>query len=220
MRIPGGFILSAAIACVFPVTGVGLALADHPGWAELDSVVAAVGDDPVLLSDLLMENDLGLLEPADNMEGLRALLEPYLNRLMIVREAQEVGSFRLAPGQVETAFQGYLSRFGSRDAFEEKLHRWGIDEKEVARRLALGLIASLYTESRIRFFVGVLPSEVEREYSEHPDRWGDREINEAWNDIKAFLGFRAFQKERNRWLATLRERYRLKIFKVKGEEGS
>ncbi len=218
MRHPGGLILPAAITAAFLCAGAAWASVAASGWTQLDRIVAVVGDNPVLLSDLLMENDLGLLEPVDNKEGLDALLEPYLNRLMIVREANEVGSFRLSPGQIDAAFKGYLSRFPTRAAFDEKLRRWGIDEKEVERRLAHGLIASLYTESRIRFFVGVLPSDIEKEYNNNPGRWGGRGINEAWNDIKKFLGARAFQKERDRWLKTLRERYGLKIISEEGDD--
>jgi len=220
MRHPCGFFLPAALTAVFLCAGTAWASAGTPGWMVLDRIVAVVGDEPVLLSDLLMENDLGLLEPANDRAGQDALLEPFLNRLMIIREVDEAGSFRLSSGQIDAAFKGYLSRFSSRKAFDRKLQRWGIDEKEVARRLAEGLIASLYTESRIRFFVGVLPSDITREYNDNPGRWGGRGINEAWNDIKDFLKARAFQKEMDRWLATLRARYGLKIIKWEGDNGS
>lgn len=194
------------------------AISDEPGepgpWVVLDDVIAVIADEAVLLSDVTMEHDLGLLEPASGEKGFEALLKPYLNRLVIIREAEEIGSFSLASGQIQEAYSGYLSRFEDEEAFEVKLKQWGIDEQEVITRLVRALTASLYTESRIQFFIGVLPSEIEQAYQKDPDRWGDRELFEVWNEIRETLQEQAFIRERVRWLDTLWERYQVDVFKI------
>ena len=181
----------------------------------LDGVIAVIEEEPVLLSDVMMEHDLGLLEPASGEKDIKALLIPYLNRLVIIREAEEVGSFNLASGQIQGAYKGYLSRFENDWAFETKLEQWGIDEKEVIRRLVRALTVSLYTESRIQFFIGVLPSEIEETYQKDPERWGGRELFEVWNEIRESLQEQAFARERTRWLDTLWERYRVELLEVR-----
>jgi len=181
----------------------------------LDGVIAVIEDEPVLLSDVMMEHDLGLLEPAGGERDVAALLTPYLNRLVIIREAEETGSFSLASGQIQGAYRGYLSRFENDEAFEDKLRQWGIDEQEVIRRLIRALTVSLYTESRIQFFIGVLPSEIEAAYQEDPDRWGGRELFEVWNEIRESLQEQAFAKERTRWLDTLWERYEVELLETR-----
>lgn len=177
----------------------------------LDAVIAVIEGEPVLLSDVMMEHDLGLLEPVDGEGEVDALLVPYLNRLAIIREAEEIGSFSLASGQIKGAYGGYLSRFESDEAFKAKLQQWGIDEQEVIRRLIRALTVSLYTESRIQFFIGVLPSEIEETYQKDPQRWGDRELFEVWNEIRDSLQEEAFARERKRWLDTLWKRYRVQM---------
>jgi hypothetical protein len=97
------------------------------------------------------------------------------------------------------------------------LKTWGIDEKEVYRRLERALLVSLYTESRIRFFVKVVPSDIENAYAENPQRWGDVPIFEVWESIKFELTKESFEREMNRWLDSLRERYRLSVFEESGE---
>ncbi|UCF29860.1 MAG: hypothetical protein JSV26_07120 [bacterium] len=195
-----------------------LAQDERDNGAIIDQVVATLDDSPILLSDVLMEKELGLLETGRPAAGLEALLEPFLNRLMIHKEIEEVGSFRLSQGQFEGALTGFLASFGRREDFERRLDFWGIDEQEFRRRLNRALTVSLYTESRIQFFARVLPSDIERTYNEEPERWGGRLLHEVWDDIREILLEEAFTKERERWLATLRNRYHLEIL-VAMDEG-
>ncbi|TNF45468.1 hypothetical protein EP232_05880 [bacterium] len=205
------------ISLIFLSVSQVMAVMEEPGepgpWVVLDGVKAVIAGEPVLLSDVLMEHDLGLLEPTGDEKDFEALLNPYLNRLVILREAEEIGSFTLASGQIQGAYSGYLSRFEDREAFEAKLKQWGIDEQGVIRLLVRALTVSLYTESRIQYFIGVLPSEIEEAYQEDPERWGDKELFEVWNEIKEALQERAFNRERTRWLDTLWQRYQVDVFK-------
>ena len=147
----------------------------------------------------------------------KEMLDSYLNRLLILNEIDDIGGFRLTDGQAENAYLGYVEGFDDRTIFESKLKTWGIDEKEVYRRLERALLASLYTESRIRFFVKVVPSDIENAYAENPQRWGDVPIFEVWESIKSELTKESFEREMNRWLDSLRERYRLSVFEESGE---
>jgi len=186
---------------------------DSAGWIRVDSLVATIDGAPVLESDILMEMDLGLLGSSHLGAGSKELFGAYLNRLLILREVEEVGGFRLTAGQAKGAYQGYILRYESLDEYKTKLDSWGIDEEEVMGRLSKALLASLYTESRIQFFVNILPSDIEKTYEEDRERWGDTSIYEAWETIRSELLQSTYRMERDRWLRTLRERYDLTVYK-------
>ena len=186
-------------------------------WTRVDSIVAAIDGEPVLESDILMEIDFGLLVSSQPGSGFGNLLEAYLNRRLILMEVEEVGGFRLTVGQAEGAYQGYLLRYESRDVYEKKLENWGIGEEEVLEMLRRALLASLYTESRIQFYVNILPSDIEKAYEEDRERWGETTIYEAWETIRSELLQSTYRRERDRWLSSLRDRYDLKVLNPNGE---
>lgn len=190
--------------------------AQFDGWTRVDSVIATIGGDPVLETDILMEMDLGLLESAQLGSDFSKLLEAYLNRMLILREVEEVGGFRLTAGQAEGAYQGYLLRYENIEDYRAKLESWGIDELDVLTRLRRALLVSLYTESRIQFFINVLPSDIEKAYEEDRERWGNSTLYEAWETIRSQLLQSTYLRERDRWLNTLRERYDLIVYSPNG----
>lgn len=186
------------------------------GWIRADSIVATIDGTPILETDILMEIDLGLLGSAHIGDDFDGLLQAYLNRMLILREVEEVGGFRLTAGQAEGAYQGYILRYESREIYKTKLGVWGIGEQEVFIRLSRALLASLYTESRIQFFVSVLPSDIEKAYEEDRERWGEATIYEVWDTIRSELLQSTYIRERDRWLANLRDRYDLVVFSLNG----
>jgi len=189
-----------------------------PGqWIQVDSVVATIDGSPILKTDILMEADLGLLKAPDGGDDFSGLMETYLNRSLILKEVEEVGGFRLTQGQSEGAYRGFLLRYHSRQDYLSKLKSWGLSEKDVRKMLNRALLASLYTESHLQFFVNILPSDIEKAYSEDPGRWGGESVYEAWETIKSELRQTTYQSEKARWLSTLRERYNLVIFGKNGE---
>jgi len=201
--------LAVAVGLSGPAAG-----APGDDWQELDRVIAVVNGAPVLLSDLFLESDLGLLEGAGGTRDVESLSRSYLSRRMVLEEIREFGGFSLSPAELAGAVSGYLSRFPGEGEFERRLSRWGIPREEVVRRLGDALTASLYTESRVRFFVQVLPSDVEREYARDPSRWGGKSLEEAWAEIREEVAARAFDREVERWMGHLRERYRVTVFEV------
>lgn len=190
---------------------------DPEGWARLDSVVATIDGEPILESDILMEVDFGLLEFSQPDSRFSDYLEAYLNRMLILREVEEVGGFRLTAGQAEGAYQGYLLRYKNLEDYESKLKLWDIGPDEIQQRLNRALLASLYTESRIRFFVNILPSDIEKAYEEDRERWGKATIYEVWETIRSELLQANFKQEKDRWLKTLKDRYDLVRYDVNGE---
>lgn len=180
-------------------------------WTRVDSIVATISGAPILETDILIEIDLGLLESSHLGDDFSVLMEAYLNRMLILREVEAVGGFRLSAGQAEGAYQGYLLRYESIDDYEAKLQIWGIDEEKVQSRLNRALLVSLYTESRIQYFVNILPSDIEKAYEEDRERWGDATIYEVWETIRSELLLSTYRKEKDRWLSTLRHRYELTV---------
>ncbi len=187
------------------------------GWTRVDSIVATISGAPILETDILMEMDLGLLESAHLGGGFNVLMEAYLNRMLILREVEEVGGFRLTAGQAEGAYQGYLLRYENIDDYEAKLRMWGIGEEDVLSRLSRALLVSLYTESRIQYFVNILPSDIEKAYEEDRERWGKATIYEVWETIRSELLQSTYRMERDRWLSTLRRRYDLTVYSLNEE---
>jgi hypothetical protein len=206
-----------ALAIIFCLILPLVAVADEvwadtaAGWILVDGVVATVDGTPVLRSDIQMEADLGLLEANGSDQGFEGLRDVYLNRMLILREVEELGGYRLNSGEAEGAYRGYLGQYPDEAAYLEKLSMWGVTEVAVFRRLKNALLTTLYTESRLQFLVNVLPSDIEDAYRDDPDRWGSRGLYEAWESIRADLIRDTFSKEKGRWLETLRERYKLVI---------
>lgn len=211
-----GVISFVLIVLLIPCPTIALGL-DSGNWTRVDSIVATIDGSPVLETDILMEADLGLLESPRHDNDFNGLLEVYLNRLLILKEVEEVGGFRLTEGQAEGAYRGYLLRYKTREDYVSKLRSWGIDETQVREKLDRALLASLYTESHIQFYVNILPSDIEKAYTENPERWSGINIYEAWETIKSELRQTTYQKEKERWLNTLRERYDLVVFGRNGE---
>jgi len=188
-------------------------------WQTIDRIIASIESEPVLLSDVIMEIDLSLLTLPNGTTDLKALLNLYLNRLLIIREVEEVGEFRLTNHQKEGSYRGYLTQYADNTAYIDKLESWGISEQEVKSRLNRALLASLYTESRIKFFIRVLPFDIEEAYEQYPERWGDKGLYEVWNQIKKELSEEAFERERDRWMGTLRTRYKVEIMDAGNDVG-
>jgi len=207
--------LFPALMVLHPCLSVGQGLGSDV-WTRVDSIVATINGEPVLESDILMEIDFGLLVSSQPGSGFGDLLESYLNRRLILLEVEEVGGFRLTAGQAEGAYQGYLLRYENRGSYEEKLENWGIGEEDVLDMLRQALLASLYTESRIQFYVNILPSDIEKAYEEDRERWGEATIYEAWETIRSELLQSTYSSERDRWLSSLRDRYDLKVFNTSG----
>jgi hypothetical protein len=188
--------------------------AENGNWTAVDGVVATIKDVPVLSSDVHLEADFGLLTSDGLDADFNSLLGSYLNRLLILKELEDIGGFRLAEGQAEDYYRSYLAGFDDMAVFEGKLERWGISEREIYKRLDRALLASLYTESRIKFLVKVLPSDIEEAYEKNPDRWGHAGVFEAWESVKAELMEESFRLEKGRWLDSLRQRYGLVVFQT------
>ena len=206
------FLLALAV-----LTGAARPVPAQPGalekeWTFVDGIVAAVDGDPVLLSEVMMERDFGLLKGSGQNGDPPGLLDPYINRLLILKELDDVGGFRLDEGQEEEAFGEYLRNLGGEDVFAEKLEKWGVPREEIAGRFRRALLASLYSESRIRFLVKVLPADIEQTYGEDPEKWGGRTVIEVWEEIRDGLVQESFTQEKERWLKSLRDRYHLEIF--------
>lgn len=181
-------------------------------WRELDRILALVNGAPCLLSDLLLEKDFGLLQGGEGGDDLESLSRAYLQRRLILEEIREFGGFSFSPGELSGAVTGYLSRFPVEGDFDARLARWGISRDEIVKRLEDALTASLYTESRIRFLVQVLPADVENEYRSDPARWGGKSLEEAWGEVRDAVATEAFSREVERWIASLRDRYQLTLF--------
>lgn len=205
-------VLTGAVRAVSAQSG-----AIETEWILVDGIAATIDGDPVLLSEVMMERDFGLLKGAGQNGDLPELLDPYINRLLILKELDDVGGFRLDQGQEEEAFGEYLRNLGGEDVFAEKLEKWGVSREEVAGRFRRAFLASLYAESRIRFLVKVLPADIEKAYAEDPEKWGGRTVIEVWEEIRDELVQESFAQEKERWLKSLRDRYQLEVFPLEGD---
>ncbi len=181
-------------------------------WVLMDRVAAVVNGSPILLSDIQMEKDFGLLEGEEGAADEESLSRVYLRRKMILEEVREFRGFSLAPAEYQGAATGFLLRFADQAAFPALLQRWKVSREEILRRLDDALTASLYTENRVRFFIQILPGDVERAFATDAERWKGRTLEEAWSEIQAELTDEAFRREVERWLDNLRDRYRVVVF--------
>ena len=216
-RLPENILPALLALLMLLPMNIAVAAPAVPDRILVDGIVATIDDSPVLSSDILLEEDFGLLETAGGSGGFRELLDSHLNRLLIMKELDDIGGFRLMDGQAEEAFAGYLDRLGGRTAFEKKMKMWGVEEEDVFGWYKQVLLASLYTESRMKFLVKVVPSDIEQAYAEDPGRWGNVGIFEAWETIKSDLVGESFEVEKERWLSSLKKRYHLMMSPQEGE---
>jgi hypothetical protein len=140
----GLLIGGTALACVL-MLGVGAGTA---GAEVIDRVLAVVGGELIMLSDVTAARDLGLVTPAPVGDPIREVLSRLIDRELQLAEVERYAPREPTAGEVEAELQIVRARFASPDAFGAALARSGIDLQRLQERLREDLRIRAYLDQR------------------------------------------------------------------------
>ena len=139
----------------------------------IDRIVAVVGDNTVLQSDVesmyLQYRAQGIPSSGD----LKCeILEEYLGQMLLLNQAQ-IDSIEISESQVEMQLDSrldyFINQIGSRERLEEYFNKTILEIKEDFRDLIRDQLITNQMQSNIAFEVTVTPSEVRQFYNRLPD---------------------------------------------------
>ncbi len=101
-----------------PASGV-----ERPTEAQqlLDRILAVVQGQVILLSDVRLFLDAGLVDPSSAVDPVPPALERLIERRLILEEAARYVVEEPAPGEVDARMRGIVQRVGGRPALEAAL---------------------------------------------------------------------------------------------------
>jgi peptidyl-prolyl cis-trans isomerase SurA len=132
-------------ALVILALGLGMTAQAQDGSATLDKIVATVDDEVVLLSAVIQDVELFLMQMGTRVDSLqyRQLMEEALNnmiseKLLLAkarRELVEIGSDELRMA-LDRHIDGLVQQAGGQARFQRQLDAEGMDLRELRRRLS------------------------------------------------------------------------------------
>ena len=114
----------------------------------IDRVLAVVGGQLILLSDVTAARDLGLQTPDASGDPVRAVLTKLIDRELVLVEVDRYAPPEPAADAVDRELERVRARFGSPQAFAAALERSGIDEKFVREAMRQDLRIAAYMNQR------------------------------------------------------------------------
>ena len=132
----------AILACAL-VAGGGVAHAE-----VIDRVLAIVGGQLIMLSDVHAAQDLRLVTPAPSPDPIREVLSRLIDRELQLTDVERYAPPEPTADEVDRAVQTVRDRFPSPGAFEAVLARSGIDLDRLRERLREDLRIQAYLDQR------------------------------------------------------------------------
>ncbi len=182
----------------------------------VDRIIARIGDDILLLSEL---EELRAFQQL--IEGRSAgrpeLFEQLVRQWIVVTEAEAANFSRPAPPQVEAAFTQLADSFGSRDTWQARLREAGLTEATVRRLLERQLLVSSYLDYKFRPALTIEESAIERYYQEElipqmrTRNQPPPELESVREPIRELLAQREISRRATQWLETARAQVRVEI---------
>ncbi len=220
MKLRRRVVLALTAAALAPLPAVSQATPgeDLPTQPEiLDRILAVVDEDPILASDVDRVLGLGIVsaEPEgdtsdEKQETLRRrVLDQLIEERLRFHEIDRFGFTEVSLADVEKGYQGIRRRFGSEQAFRQRLTELGLDPDGVRQLVARQIMVLTFVEERLgpRVFVG---SDDIRAYYDGPLtdelRAGGRSVpplESVREDIRAVLKEARLNEEIERWTEEL-----------------
>jgi hypothetical protein len=130
-------------------TAVALLAAVPAARAEtIDRVLAVVGGQIIMLSDVTAARELGLQPAGSAADPVRAVLSKLIDRELVLDEVERYAPPEPSPDAIDRALAAVRARFPSSDAYAAALARSGIDEPHVRDMLRQDLRIRAYEEQR------------------------------------------------------------------------
>jgi hypothetical protein len=140
----GLWIGRTALGCALTLgAGAGAAHAE-----VVDRVLAVVGGELIMLSDVNAARDLGLVMPGSVGDPIREVLSRLIDRELQVTEVERYAPREPTSEEVDAEVRIVRTRFASQEAFDAVLARSGIDLQRLRERLREDLRIRVYLDQR------------------------------------------------------------------------
>ncbi|MFW5754538.1 MAG: peptidylprolyl isomerase, partial [Marinilabiliaceae bacterium] len=138
----------------------------------IDEVVAVVGDEPVLRSEIEFQHQQALMQGQEESGDMRCqIFEQMLVQNLLLEQAK-IDSVEVGENQVimtvERQINEFVNRAGSREKLEEWLNKSLLKIKEEQRELVRNQMLTQQVRQEITQDVGVTPSEIRRFFRDAP----------------------------------------------------
>ena len=114
----------------------------------IDRVLAVAGGDVITLSDVRAARELGLVEPGDALDPVRAVLGQLIDRALVLAEVNRFAPPEPTAQAIAGAFETIAARFATVPAFDAALARLGIDRPFARDLLREDLRIRAYLDQR------------------------------------------------------------------------
>ncbi|MGQ1890344.1 peptidylprolyl isomerase [Thermophagus sp. OGC60D27] len=136
----------------------------------IDEVIAVIGDEPVLKSDIEFQYQQALMEGVEFPGDLKChLLEQMMIQNLLLEQAK-IDSVEVSENQVlmmvDRQINTFINRAGSREKLEEWLNKSILQIKEEQRELVRNQMLTQQMRQKITENVSVTPSEIRRFFRE------------------------------------------------------
>lgn len=135
-----GIWLLLAVCCL----GVGRTRADE----VIERVVAVVGGDIILQSDVTAARELALVDLEGGGDAERRTLNGLINRALMLNEVNRYAPPEPTDASVDTALAQVRARAASPSAFQTTLARLGLEERHLREILRQNLRLQAYLDQR------------------------------------------------------------------------
>jgi hypothetical protein len=114
----------------------------------IDRVLAVVGGELIMLSDVQAARDLGLVAPSRTADPIREVLTQLIDRTLQLAEVERYAPPDPTREDVDREVERVRARFATQDAFEKALERSGMDQARLRERLRDDLWIQAYLDQR------------------------------------------------------------------------
>lgn len=114
----------------------------------IDRVLAVVGGDVIMLSDVRAARTLGLTNAGDGADPDRAVLAQLIDRALILNEVERYAPPEPATEAIDRVMQAVRARFPSEAAFRSVLASLGLNETQLRGTLRQDLRIRAYLDQR------------------------------------------------------------------------
>ena len=114
----------------------------------LDRVLAVVGGQLIMLTDVTAARDLGLQSGGDQADPVRAILSKLIDRELVLAEVERYAPAEPSSDAVDREVARVRTRFPDAETFDAALARSGLDERHLREMLRQDLRIQAYEDQR------------------------------------------------------------------------
>lgn len=217
--MPWPSLVFTVLATMLAAAPVGKPAPLPPGRRVVDRVVAIVGQQPLLLSELELETRIALIQKGGTAAAgapltdtdLAAALEWAIGQRLAFAEAERLQVFEVDDADVAKAVEAFEARFPTPAALRAFLESQEATPGEVAAVLRRDLRVARFLESKVKLSARVTEDELRRYWSDHATELEGLPYERVRDAIKAQLTRERYQTLTRKELETLRAKADVRI---------